>query len=239
MELHTENQPHPWHYIALGLLFFLVVSVGAAIYLTGRAFNPMAFANARTIDAIQQETLEHTQEMNALAEQNQANSDAHAATRRQYTTWLSLGLVASLTGLVALVVLTSGAAMATWSYRVSVRNIALATQMWRELRTQPLPVILPNGFTALPPPLANHHLLDTRTGQGNRLAADTPASEHRTHLEQTDTAARALTSIATRQTNHALFVPLWKRLTTPPPTPTISPSVFSHTAQNHNHKSIK
>ncbi len=236
MELHTENQPHPWHYLALGVLMLLIVFFGSAVYLTGKSFSPQDFADARTQDALQQETIEHTAAMNDLAEQARANADAHAATRRQYLTWMVFGLGASLTAFGVLVVLTSGAAMATWSARVSVQNLALAAQMWRELRTQPLPVVLPNGFTALPPALADHHLLDTRTGQGNRLAEGTPASDHRTHLEQTDTAAKALEHLATERANRSIMAAILERITTPLPHRPSKPLVLSNTPQNQNHK---
>lgn len=239
MELHTENQPHPWHYLALGLLFILIVFFGAAVYLTGQSFTPQDWADARTIDALQQETLAHTQAMNDLTEQNTADALTHTTQRRQYMTWFLFGLAASLTSLVALLVLTSGAAITTWSFRVSVQNLALAAQTWRELRTQPLPVILPNGYTALPPTMADHHLLDTRTGQGNRLAEGTPASDHRTHLEQTDTAAHALEHLATERANRSLLAAIWQRLTTPLPHRPSPPMVLSQTAQNQNQKTKK
>lgn len=243
MEFTNENQPHPWHYVALATILFLIVFFGAAVYVTGKSFSPQSFANADQQRALVEETVRHTQELHSLQETDQANADAHAAQRRQYLTWFVFGLAASLTGMVVLGVLTSGAVMTTWSFRRSVENLALATQIWREVRHQPMPVILPNGYAALPPTLENHRLLDTRTGQATRAGADTPASAQRTHLEQVDAVRKSVEKVA--ETDAHAVASWWPGILqallnrTPPPHQVDQPLVFGITSENQNHKTKK
>lgn len=242
MELHTDNQPHPWHYLALGLLCLLIALFATAVYVTGKSFTPQDFADARTIDALQTETLEHTQAMNDLTEQNQANALAHTAQRRQYLTWLTLGLAASLTGFVALLNLATTPIIITWSARRTIENLALLRQAWREIPNQPLPIALPGGYTALPPGLANYHVQDTRTGQTHRAADDVPASPHRTHLEQVDAVRESVEQVAKQDARGiTAWLPglLQTLFTTPPPHRPSKPLVFRSASKNQNQKTKK
>lgn len=248
MEFTNENQPHPWHYFALAAVLALIAFFAVAVYVTGKSFSPESFANADQQRALFDETIRHTEELHSLQEADQANADAHMAQRRQYLTWFVFGLAGSLTGLVALMVLTSGAVMTSWSFRRSVENLAMATQVWQEVRSQPMPIHLPGGFTALPPTLENHRLLDTRTGQATRAGADTPASAQRTHLEQVDAVRKSVEKVAEKDAHTVaswwpgLLQTLLNRTApnaTPPPHQVDQPLVFGNTAENQNHKTKK
>jgi len=240
MELHTENQPHPWHYGALAIILILIVLVGSAVYLTGQSFSPKSFAAAAQAEALIAENVRHSEQMHALQEQDQADADANLVIRRQYLTWFLFGLAASMTGLVVLVALTSGAVVTTWSYRRSIEHLALATQVWREMRIQPLPVSLPNGYTALPPALDDHRLLDLRTGQITRTGDDLPASDHRTHLEQVDAVRSSVEQVSKQDPRGvSAWLPGILQKITPLPHRESKPLVFSKMSQNQNQKTKK
>jgi hypothetical protein len=198
MEYHvsSDSQPHPWHYGALAIILILIVLFGVAVYVTGKSFSPQSFAQAAQMEALIAENLRHTEQMHTLQEADQADADAHLAQRRTYLTWLVFGLAASLTGLAALVVLTSAPVMVTWSVRRSVENLALTVQAWREIPLQPVAIPLPGGYTALPPAMAGYQIQDTRTGQAHRAGDDVEASPMRTHLEQVEAVRASVEQVA-------------------------------------------
>lgn len=183
-EIKIEQNNPPFWKFAIFTAFWCAV-VAAALFLSGKAFSPQAFADSAQTRAEIPAQVAHLEEMNTLTEQDTANRLAETAKRRAFWTGAMLA-IAFATALTALGL----------GFRVTAVSVARGVQALRQIPHQPLPLEMRNGYTALPAAMTGN-LLDEHTGRVSEVG-ETAESAGRVRLEQVERVTLAAVEAARR-----------------------------------------